>query len=206
MMDVDLNGLVLAGGKSKRMRRDKGLLRYRGRAQRYYLADMLRKYCGQVFISCRPDQNKAIVHAGYNTLPDDGQAEEQYGAILSALTAYPNTAWLVIACDMPMMDGEALTYLIAQRDSSMIATAYAGPDNGLPEPLSAIWEPRSRGTLLDKLSQGVTCPRKALIRSAPDVKLVAPRDPLIVMNANTPGDAAAARQIIRQSGTASRVI
>lgn len=198
-MSVKLYGLVLAGGMSKRMGHDKGLMRYHGKAQRYYLADLLRQHCDQVSISCRPEQCKTVTDAGYDALVDGGQAEEQYGAILSALTAHPDTAWLVAACDLPLVDGPALAYLKEQRDVVMLATAYESPSDGLPEPLLAIWEPRSRSMLLDKLSQGITCPRKALIRSAPDVKLVTPQNPLLVINANTPEDARNVRQVIRSS-------
>lgn len=200
-MSARLNGLVLAGGMSKRMGHDKGLMKYHGKAQRYYLADLLKQHCDQVFISCRPEQYKAITGAGYEALMDDGQAEEQYGAILSALASYPDIAWLVVACDLPLVDGPALAYLIEQRDTAMLATAYESPDDSLPEPLLAIWEPRSRSMLLDKFSQGITCPRKALIRSAPDVKLVVPQNPLLVINANTPEDAQSVRQVIESAGT-----
>jgi molybdopterin-guanine dinucleotide biosynthesis protein A len=204
-MNAGLYGLVLAGGISKRMGHDKGLMRYHGKAQRYYLADLLKQQCDRVFISCRPDQYKAITDAGYDALPDDGQAKEQYGAILSALTAYPDKAWLVAACDLPLVDRGALAYLIKQRDTAVLATAYESPGDGLPEPLLAIWEPRSRSMLLDKLSQGVTCPRKALIRSTPDIKLVAPQNPLLAMNANTPDAARGARSLIRSQGIVDHV-
>ena len=51
-----LNGLVLAGGKSERMGFDKSVLNWHGKAQRYYMADMLAPFCDEVFLSCRPDQ------------------------------------------------------------------------------------------------------------------------------------------------------
>lgn len=201
-LPASLNGLVLAGGKSRRMGRDKGLMRYGHKPQRYYLADLLGQFCDQVYISCRREQEKAIADAGYQPLVDDGMAEKQYGAILSALNRYPDRAWLVVACDLPMINPEAMNYLIGKRDSSMIATAYKNPRGGLPEPLLAIWEPRSRDMLIEKLGQGITCPRKALIGSSPDVVLADPPNSLILMNANTPEDAGEARKLISSMGAA----
>lgn len=49
-----VNGLVLAGGRSLRMGRDKGAIAWHGKPQREYAADMLKNLCGEVFISCRP--------------------------------------------------------------------------------------------------------------------------------------------------------
>lgn len=192
-----LFGLVLAGGKSVRMGRDKGLLRWHDKAQRYYLADLLENLCERTFISCRADQAKKIADDGYQALPDNAPAEAQYGAILSAMSAYPDSAWLVVACDLPLLDLNALTLLVHQRDPLKLATAFKDGNNGLPEPLAAIWEPRARDMLIQKLSEGVTCPRKALIRSAPDVKLILPAEPATIMNVNTPEAAKEAMAVLK---------
>jgi len=46
-----LNGLVLAGGKSLRLGTDKGKINWHGNEQRYYIAELLQKFCDEVFIS-----------------------------------------------------------------------------------------------------------------------------------------------------------
>lgn len=185
-------GLVLAGGKSLRMGQDKGLIQWHGKAQRYYLADLLKSKCQQVFISCRDDQAAEIEQAGYQPLPDSHDAQGQYGAILTAMAAHPKVAWLVVACDLPLFNAEVLNQLINQRNPGMLATAYKNAQ-GLPEPLAAIWEPASQAMLLQKLAQGITCPRKALIASAPNVKLIEPPRPQAIMNVNTPAQAQEAK-------------
>lgn len=191
-----LNGLALAGGQSMRMGRDKGLLNWHGKPQRYYLADLLAQCCAQVYISCRADQVDAIVAAGYKALPDTAAAPAQYGAILSAMTARPDSAWLVLACDLPLVDSDTLAYLAGQRDPAKLATAFAGADDGLPEPLAAIWEPAARSMLLGKLAEGITCPRKALIRSESDVKLIEAPHSAALTNVNTPEAAGLARELL----------
>ena len=55
-----LNGLVLAGGKSVRMGYDKSSIQWHGKEQRYYMADLLKQICKDVFISCRKKQKDEI--------------------------------------------------------------------------------------------------------------------------------------------------
>lgn len=178
-----LRGLVLAGGFSKRMGRDKGLMEYHGKPQREHMADLLAALCTEVFISCRPDQAGGIPPA-YKPLPDSFYDLGPFGAIVSAFRAYPDSAWMVVACDLPLMDAATLEFLASRRNPSCIATAFHSPVNEFPEPLIAIWEPKSYPTLLQFLSQGHSCPRKVLINSR--VHLLTAPDTKALTNVNTP--------------------
>ena len=51
-----LNGLVLAGGKSTRMGKDKGQISYHGIPQSTYLYNLLKDICDNTFLSIREDQ------------------------------------------------------------------------------------------------------------------------------------------------------
>lgn len=200
-----LYGLVLAGGKSMRMGHDKGAIKWHGEEQRYYLADLLSYYCEKTFISIRPAQENEI-NSKYKTIIDSHKDLGQYGAILSALEKYPGKAFLVVACDLPLVNREALVYLIENRDSEKLATAYRSDIDGLPEPLAAIWEAKSKKRLLKLLDEGITCPRKALIRSFENVKLIKPFYPELTMNTNTPDEAKKAQEIIKERGKSTWMI
>lgn len=176
-------GLVLAGGKSQRMGKDKGLLEFHGMPQRDYMANLLDSLCEQTFLSCRPDQVDEI-NGKYAPLPDTFTGLGPMGAILSAFREQPDVAWLVVACDLPLLDKPALSYLFKNRNPSKIATTFRSPVNEFPEPLVTIWEPRSYPVLLQFLAQGYSCPRKALINS-PVHTLEAPK-PEALKNVNTP--------------------
>ncbi|GJM33372.1 MAG: hypothetical protein DHS20C18_23730 [Saprospiraceae bacterium] len=178
-----LFGLVLAGGKSQRMGQDKGLIDYHGKPQREYAADLLSTVCDEVYLSCRSEQAGEIESA-YPLLPDTFTGLGPFGAIASAFRAYPNNAWLVIACDLPLLDGPTLTHLNQHRNLSKIATAFQSPVNEFPEPLIAIWEPRAYPVLLQFLAQGYSCPRKVLINSEIELIEVAKAEKL--MNVNLP--------------------
>ncbi|MDB5090167.1 MAG: Molybdopterin-guanine dinucleotide biosynthesis protein [Mucilaginibacter sp.] len=191
----EINGLVLAGGKSQRMGFDKGAVNWHGKEQRYYMADLLKSLCNNVFISCRADQKNEI-NSNYQSLADTFTDLGPYGAILSAFREKPDSAWLVIACDLPLMDEEALKYLVENRNASAVATAYQSPANEFPEPLITIWEPKSYPLLLSFLAQGYSCPRKVLINS--DVTLLDAVNPEALTNVNTPDELERIKRVLHQ--------
>jgi molybdopterin-guanine dinucleotide biosynthesis protein A/molybdopterin-guanine dinucleotide biosynthesis protein len=189
-----LMGLVLAGGKSQRMGHDKGAINYHGKAQREYAADLLNKYCDKTFISVRANQVDDI-ESDYTLLADSFEGLGPFGAILSAFREYPNHAWLVVACDLPLLDANSIRQLVEARNASQIATAFNSPVNEFPEPLIAIWEPRSYPVLFQFLAQGYSCPRKVLINSP--VELIDAKQPEALMNVNHPEEVEEAKNLIK---------
>src|SRR5215216_4480133 len=133
---IPLNGLVLAGGKSTRMGEDKGSLRWHEKEQRYYMADLLKPFCKEVFISCRAEQANDIEE--YRIIKDEYSEGGPLGAIVSAFHQNDSTGWLVIACDLPLLDTKTISYLVEQRDTSVTATCFQSPHDSLPEPLITI--------------------------------------------------------------------
>jgi molybdopterin-guanine dinucleotide biosynthesis protein A len=128
------------------------------------MSDLLAAFCQETYLSCRPEQIQDIPK-NYTALPDSFSDLGPYGAILSAFRHRPNVAWFVVACDLPLLDADALQQLIENRNPSKIATAFNSPDNEFPEPLITIWEPKSYMILLQFLAQGFSCPRKVLINN-----------------------------------------
>jgi len=196
---ITLYGLVLAGGKSSRMGSDKSTMEWHGKEQRYYMADLLGDLCDNVFISCRADQGGEIDSA-YSVIPDAYDIGGPLGGILSAFKAHPHAAWLVTACDMPLLNTETLQYLIEHRDINALATTFQSPFDSLPEPLITIWEPSCYENLLAISEEGYKCPRKALIRYTEKVNILPAPDADALMNANTPEDAEKAKAMLQQPG------
>ena len=192
-----LRGLVLAGGRSERMRSDKGALRYHGAAdQRQYTAALLHEFCTDVRVSVRPDQASELP-AGLVPLPDTFAGLGPLGGLLSAFRADPNAAWLVLACDLPLLTRTTLGFLVTNRQPRRFATALQSPWNDFPEPLVTIWEPRAYGELLRFLSLGYSCPRKALINS--DTAVLRPPVPEELRNVNTPEERAEVETALKGS-------
>lgn len=183
---ADVFGLVLAGGYSRRMGHDKGLLDYHGKPQREYIFEQLKLLCSRVYMSIRPGQEAALPE-GMPFILDENTYRGPFNGLLSAHHQFPNAAWLVVACDLPLMDAHALRYLLERRDPAAMATAFATHQSGLPEPLAALWEPEALKQAVFFLEAGEsTCPRKYLINA--NTRLVFPEDDLWLANANDPED------------------
>ncbi|RYU92589.1 molybdopterin-guanine dinucleotide biosynthesis protein MobA [Mucilaginibacter terrigena] len=191
-----LNGLVLAGGKSARMGFDKGTVNWYGKEQRYHMADLLKRHCDGVYISCRDVKQQQEISADYLSLPDTFTGLGPYGAILSAFREQPDSAWLVIACDLPLVDAQVVQHLVDNRNTATIATAYKSDYKDFPEPLITIYEPKSYPVLLQYLAQGYSCPRKVLINS--DITLLQAPQPNALANVNTPEELERIKRILHQ--------
>lgn len=191
-----LFGLVLAGGRSTRMQRDKAALEYAGRSQLERAVELLTPLVERVFVSVRADQTADPLRARYAQIVDSGEAEGPIAGIIAAQSRHPDAAWLVLACDLPLLDRETLAHLLRSRRPEQQATAYRSSHDGLPEPLCAIYEPSSREAIRAYVALGRDCPRKFLINA--DTALLAQPEPAALDNVNTPNEYDSALGRVRQ--------
>lgn len=176
-----LLGLVLAGGKSTRMGKDKGLLTLHGKPQRDYLFDLLQPLCRQTYYSIREDQVVGLPK-GRSYILDQYEGLGPKGAIMSAFNNHPSNAWLVVATDLYLLNEEQLQLLIKRRNPTKNATVFVNSETGYYEPLIAIWEPSSMKHLQTDLKKGITCPRKTLMNMEVELIEDAPTAPLTNVN------------------------
>jgi molybdopterin-guanine dinucleotide biosynthesis protein A len=193
-----LYGLVLAGGRSRRMQRDKAALEYQGRSQLDRTMTLLEGRVQRAFVSVRVEQRDDPLRARYPLIVDAPEDVGPAGGILAAQRAHSRVAWLVLACDLPFLDAHTLDALIAARDPARAATAYRSSHDGLPEPLCAIYEPASHASLAAAVSVGRVCPRKFL--ASADTLLLNQPDPGALENINTPEEFQQANDALRTPG------
>lgn len=184
-----LKGLILTGGESTRMGWDKGMMDYHGLPQRDWLAQLVQPYTSEVFLSARPGQ---ISYSSTPVLEDAYSELGPFGAILSAFQYDSTSAWLVIACDFPLLDDAAIHKLILERKATSIATSYLDPHTLMPEPWISILEPSIYPLLQDYLQRGRSSLRGLLVDYNSHV--IRPEDPDILLNANTPDEAESLRE------------
>ncbi|UWX58296.1 bifunctional molybdenum cofactor guanylyltransferase MobA/molybdopterin-guanine dinucleotide biosynthesis adaptor protein MobB [Chlorobaculum sp. MV4-Y] len=194
---LPLNGLVLAGGRSSRMGRDKAQLRYHGASQLEHMATLLGSVCNEVFVSCRSEQLGSYAEAGLPAIADSYLDLGPLGGLLSAQRQAPGAAWLVAACDLPFIDEAVIAALQATRNPYRFATAFAG-DKGCPEPLFTIYEPKSRRRLLESHAAGNDSLRSFLMHSR--VELIELDDTSKLCNVNDPAAMDEALRAIGRGG------
>jgi molybdopterin-guanine dinucleotide biosynthesis protein A len=191
LASTPLHGLVLAGGKSTRMKKDKASLEYGGKTQLEHAFDLVANICAKSFISSREGQWEDGRFSALPQLHDQFAECGPTGGILTAMNTHRDAAWLVVACDLPYLEKETLADLIQRRNPFKAATAFTSANDGLPEPLCAIYEPRARSRLLQFMALGYTCPRKVLINS--NVELLELDNSKALDNVNDPDEYKAAK-------------
>lgn len=145
--------MILAGGQSRRMGRDKALIPYHGVPQYQYLAGLLEGLGIPPFLSARQDQIDAW-SPGIPCIADRYDDKGPLGGILSAHQAQPDVAWLVVACDYAYLTERSLMQLIEARDAEADVTAFVSPFDGGIEGLFGIWEPNAMLALDKAITHG----------------------------------------------------
>ncbi len=202
-MDAPVYGLVLAGGRSTRMRADKAALTYQGQTQLERAMALLATLLPRAFVSVRADQAADPLRARFERIVDRRENIGPIAGLLAAQAEHPQAAWLVLACDLPLLDQASLAHLLRARDPGRLATAYRSSHDGLPEPLCAIYEPASAAALAAHLAAGRNCPRKFLLSA--DVKVIDEPNPRALDNINTPEEYGAAMAALSQDAASTRV-
>lgn len=192
-----LKALILAGGQSSRMGEDKSRLMYRDKVTEMERMITMCQSCGLDTYLSMADAEDAPTSSAKGCYQDRFLGMGPMGAIATAFLNEPDTAWLVLACDLPLLEASTVQQLIDARDPSKLSTAVKAAENPFPEPLVAIYEPRAYPRLLEFLSMGYACPRKMLINS--DVKHLEIHDTTPLTNANTPEEREAVLRSLGES-------
>jgi len=182
-----LHGLILTGGRSRRMGQDKALMRLASKTLLECTHDLLQACLKSIYVSIKEDQIGDPIRAKFKLIIDKYNQSGPMAGILSAHKSHPNSAWLVVACDMPWLDKQTLLQLMEERDTAFDATAFNSPEDDLPEPLCAIYEPNLLSEILSNSNLLPTnSPRDLLMQSK--VKVVNAKNPNALKNTNYPGD------------------
>lgn len=94
--------IVMAGGGSVRMGRDKSMLSVGGRPMIEHIVSQLRPYFDQILISAGDKAKYSFL--GVEVVADEVEGGGPLGGIVSALKASANELNFVVACDIPEID------------------------------------------------------------------------------------------------------
>ncbi len=146
----DIVGVVLAGGASRRMGRDKARLRLPGSPEHRTLVEStverLRTVCSEVVVA---DRGRGVAPGSVADGPGRGPA----AGILGAAAARPGRDLLVLACDLPRVPTALLTALADVPDDDWIVPAWGEPAR--LEPLCALYRRAALAALGEQVRRGV---------------------------------------------------
>lgn len=136
----DTYGLVICGGKSSRMGKDKSQFIYHLKEQRYHVYEMLQPLVDKVFLSCNHLQATGI-QVPYLHLTDHERYKNigPMGALLSAYTSFPGKNFLVVGCDYPFLSQATLNIFVSLIVNKKKPAAFYNKTGDLYEPLLAFY-------------------------------------------------------------------
>ncbi len=132
----NVTGIILAGGRSSRLGKEKGLCDFKGKALVSYAIDTLKPLCGQMMISANYFPEK---YAAFNipVVGDEIKDIGPMGGIFSCLKKSNTRHNLVLSCDTPFVNTAVFQYLLkALKNEQVLTPAH---ETFLIEPLSAYY-------------------------------------------------------------------
>jgi molybdenum cofactor guanylyltransferase len=185
-----MTGLLLAGGHSRRMGRDKARIEVGGAPLAERVLAVLDAVCAEVLVAS--GDGRRLAELGREQVPDAFPDAGPLAGILAGLEAAPHPLVAVVAVDLPAANAEVLVRL---------AAAWAGEAAVVPEvdgrlqPLHAVWARDCAPALRARLAagdRGVTAAATALGARVAGFDVWGEADPhgVFARNVNRPSDLA----------------
>lgn len=132
------SGVIIAGGRSTRFGdADKAVAPLAGTPMTRRVGDRLEPVVDELVVNCRPDQREAIADAlagydmPYSFALDEEADQGPMAGIRNGLRGAEGEHAVVVACDMPFVDPDAVSYLF-DRCSGAVSPPAGNDDVGEP--------------------------------------------------------------------------
>ncbi len=188
---------ILAGGQSKRMGQDKAFLDVGGETVIERVIRTVQPFTDDLFIGTNsPEKYQPF---GLRMVPDIYPDKAALGGIYTAISAAHHPHVLILACDMPLLNGALLQHLMSLAPTSDIIAPLIDPPQ--PETMHAVYSKRCLPAIKERLEAN----RLRIIGFFEDVRVhyllrdeVAQLDPNFYsfINMNTPADLEQVRQLV----------
>ncbi|MBU2652176.1 MAG: molybdenum cofactor guanylyltransferase [Bacteroidetes bacterium] len=165
LQSESLTGIILAGGQSSRMKRDKGLVPLLGKPLIEYVAGHLEQLCHKILIS---SNSQVYDYLGYTVVPDEFPGFGPAAGIYSCLKRSADDYNLVVSCDTPFFDLPAMHCLLERRMEAMVVVPWYGGEKY--EPLCAVYNRKMSQVIKDFMDLHIF-KLPVIFRDIPMVKL-----------------------------------
>jgi molybdopterin-guanine dinucleotide biosynthesis protein A len=193
-----MTGIVLAGGKSTRIGKEKALLRFEGgQPLLVRIIEILRPLFGEILLIA--NRREAYLDYDLPVVEDLVKWKGPLGGIFTGLTHSTSEYNFVMACDMPFAEPKLISYMMERAIGYDVVIPEIG---GEVEPLFAIYCKSCIPTIFEHLSAGSLKTREILEKL--NVRRVTEEeigrfdpDRLSFFNLNTPEDQKRAEELLR---------
>ena len=151
---MTLIGIILCGGKSERMQKDKGLMLSDGQTWSQLASYKLQSLNIPTYVSINSQQlSEYITFFENNSIIIDNNEITVKGplhGVLSCHLNFPNNDLFVLAPDMPLINAEILKNLISIYHANKTKEAFVYTHNESAEPLCAIYTAKGLSKILEQ--------------------------------------------------------
>lgn len=192
--------VVMAGGQSRRLGRDKALIPFEGEPLLARVVRRLHEVCGEVIVVGPPE--RAAVVPGVRVAPDIYAGAGPLAGIHVSLKTASHDRCLVVACDMPFLNVDLMRHLLALAPEYDVVLPRYG---GYTHQLHAVYAKTCLPYIEAQLNRG----DYKIDRFFPQVRVryvdepeLRRYDPLLIsfFNVNTPESLAEAQAILQTGG------
>lgn len=185
MLQRDITGVILIGGKSRRMGRDKAFLEVAGQPLFEIVLELFREHFDRVLLVGNREERFAPY--GLPVVPDIYPGSS-LGGLYTGLHHAETDHVFVSSCDLPYPNAEVLRYLCSLKDgydAVVPSTSYGY------EPLFALYAKSSLAPIRAQLEKGEFCafayyPQISIRYVSPEELAPFDRDGRAFLNLNTP--------------------
>lgn len=156
-MIADCTALILAGGDSKRMGRDKTRLPFGDRSLLQHMIDAVRPQFPRILVSVRDGRSDIRVPQ----VRDRTMGKGPLAGLCAGLTRV-DTPWVfAVAADMPFISPALIARLARERHHHQAAVPVI---DGFPQPLTAFYARTAVGEMQRTLETGDDCSLRGLLK------------------------------------------
>ncbi len=147
----EITGIILAGGKSSRMGKDKALFDFNGKALVSYAIEALKPLCDKLLISANQSPER-YAPFGLPVIPDGIKEVGPMGGILTCLKHSTTQHNLVISCDTPFVGTALFVHILNEIENYQIVVP--AHETFLIEPLNAYYNTNIIGEMEASIQGG----------------------------------------------------
>jgi molybdopterin-guanine dinucleotide biosynthesis protein A len=129
----NITGILLAGGQSSRMGRDKGMIRIGKFLMYQYPLKVLESLCDEILIStCNPME----IEEDYEQVCDEIPGIGPIGGVVTCLEKSSNDLNIILSYDLPLVNRDLFTELLKYSGDPAWSAADSAPNNDVSSPKS----------------------------------------------------------------------